>query len=80
MHNDEPDGIGLRQSVRAGTVLLDTPDDELASVFEQLRRSLENLQSNHTHVDGINGAIREAHAALDNVLYRHASAQQYAAL
>jgi hypothetical protein len=80
IHGDGPDDIGLKQAAPADTALLDATDDELAPVLAQLQRSLENLQGNHAHVDGINGAIREAQAALDDVLYRHASAQQYAAL
>jgi hypothetical protein len=56
------------------------PDAELAPVLEQLQRSLENMQGNHTHIEGINGAMRDAQAALDDVLFRHASAQQYATL
>lgn len=70
----------MRQSVPVDTTLLDAPDDELASVLEQLRRSLENMQGNHAQVDGIDGAMRDAQAALDDVLFRHASAQQYATL
>jgi hypothetical protein len=49
-------------------------------VLEQLRRSLENMQGNHAQVDGISEAMQDAHAVLDNVLFKHASAQQYAAL
>jgi hypothetical protein len=80
IHGDGPDDIGFKQAAPADTALLDTTDDELAPVLAQLQRSLDNLQGNHAHVDGVNGAIREAQAALDDVLYRHASAQQYAAL
>jgi hypothetical protein len=60
--------------------MLDTPDDELASLLEQLRRSLESMQGNHEQVAGINEAMSKAQAALDDVLFRHASARQYAAL
>jgi hypothetical protein len=80
MHGDGPDDITLRRSVPVDTALLDAPDAELAPILEQLQRSLENMQGNHAHVDGINGALREAQAALDDVLFRHASAQQYATL
>jgi hypothetical protein len=80
MHGDGPDDIALRRSVTVDTALLDAPDAELAPILEQLQRSLENMQGNHAHVDGINGALREAQAALDDVLFRHASAQQYATL
>jgi hypothetical protein len=80
VQGDGPDDIGLRQSDPADATLLDAPDDELAPVLEQLQRSLENMQGNHAHVDGINAALKEAQAALDDVLFRHASAQQYASL
>jgi hypothetical protein len=77
---DGPDDIGLGRSVSVDTALLDAPDAELAPVLEQLQRSLENMRGNHVHVDGINGALKEAQAAVDNVLFRNASAQQYATL
>jgi|TARA_R110002003_G_scaffold9_36_gene687 hypothetical protein len=80
MHSDGPDDIGLKQSAPADTTLLDAPDAELASVLEQLRRSLENMQGNHAQIDGIDGAMRDAQAALDDVLFRHTRAQQYATL
>ncbi|KAH7075852.1 CENP-Q, a CENPA-CAD centromere complex subunit-domain-containing protein [Paraphoma chrysanthemicola] len=80
MHSDGPDDIGLRHPVPVETALLDAPDDELAPVLEQLRRSLENMQGNHAQVDGIDGAMRDAQAALDDVLFRHTSTQQYATL
>lgn len=62
------------------TSLLDTPEAELAPVLEQLQRSLENMQGNHAHVEGIDAAMTDAQASLDDVLFRHASAQQYATL
>jgi hypothetical protein len=62
------------------TALLDAPDAELAPVLEQLRRSLENTQGNHAQVEGVDDAMQDAQAALDEVLFRHASAQQYAVL
>ena len=49
-------------------------------MLEQLQRSLENMQGNHAQVEGIDEAIIDAQAALDDVLFRHTSAQQYAAL
>ncbi|KAL5114848.1 hypothetical protein ACEQ8H_007277 [Pleosporales sp. CAS-2024a] len=79
-HSDRPDDIGLRRSAPIDASLLDMPDAELAPVLEQLQRSLENMQGNHIHVQGIDGALREAQTALDDVLFRHAGAQQYAAL
>jgi hypothetical protein len=80
VQGDGPDDIGLKQSAPLDATLLDAPDDELAPVLEQLQRSLENMQGNHTHVDGIDGVLKEAQAALDDVLFRHASARQYATL
>lgn len=79
-HGDTPDDIGLRQAKPTSTMLLDEPDQDLAPVLEQLRRSLENLQGNHTQVEGIDEALRDAQTALDDVLYRHATTAQYAAL
>ncbi|KAH7392656.1 CENP-Q, a CENPA-CAD centromere complex subunit-domain-containing protein [Pyrenochaeta sp. MPI-SDFR-AT-0127] len=80
IQQDGPDAISLKQSKPADFSLLAEPDAELASVLEQLRRSLDNMQGNHTQVEGIDEAMRNAQAALDDVLFRHASAQQYAAL
>ena len=60
--------------------LLDAPDDNLASVLEQLRRSLENMQGNHAQVEGLDEAMAGAQASLDDILFRHADAAQYAAL
>ncbi|KAF2848840.1 hypothetical protein T440DRAFT_469909 [Plenodomus tracheiphilus IPT5] len=76
---DGPDDINLKQSVPTD-LSLDTPDAELAPVLAQLRRSLENMQGNHAQVKGIDEALSRAQAALDDVLFRHASAVQYAAL
>lgn len=78
--SDGPDDICLRPTPPLDTALLATPDAELAPVLEQLRRSLENMQGNHTHVDGIRGALRDTQAALGEILFRNASAQQYATL
>lgn len=80
MYGDRPDDIGLRPSAPGDSTLLNTPDAELAPILEQLQRSLEHMQGNHAHVEGIDGAIRDAQAALDDVLFRHASAQQYTTL
>jgi hypothetical protein len=77
---DGPDDIGLRRSAPADAALLDAPDEELAKLLKQLQGSLKTMQDNHAQVGGINGAIMEAQAALDDVLFRHASTQQYAAL
>nr|GFD56952.1 hypothetical protein [Tanacetum cinerariifolium] len=80
VNGDGPDDIRLRPRVAVDTLVLDTPDAELAPILEQLRRSLENMQGNHAQVEGIDEAMAHAQTALDNVLFRHASAQQYAAL
>ncbi|KAF1851946.1 uncharacterized protein K460DRAFT_325365 [Cucurbitaria berberidis CBS 394.84] len=79
-HNDSPGDIGLKRSEPVNLSLLEAHDVELAPVLEQLRRSLENMQGNHAQVEGIDEAMRDAQAALDDFLFRHASAQQYAAL
>jgi hypothetical protein len=49
-------------------------------VLEQLRRNLENMQGNHAQVEGLDEAMGNAQAALDDVLFRNASAAQYAGL
>lgn len=78
--NDGPDDIGLKRSAPTDTSLLDAPGSEFAPVLEQLRRSLENMQSNHAQIEGINEAMNDAQAALDSVLFKNTSAQQYAVL
>lgn len=60
--------------------LLETDDEELGPLLEQLRRSLENMHNNHAQIEDIDEAMKDAHAALDDVLFRHATTQQYAAL
>jgi hypothetical protein len=60
--------------------LLETPDGDLAPVLEQLRRSLENMQGNHAQVEDLDEAMGDAQAALDDILFRNASAAQYAGL
>ncbi|KAF3046087.1 hypothetical protein E8E12_010964 [Didymella heteroderae] len=77
---DGPDDVRLRPATAVDTSALDAPDAELAPILEQLRRSLENMQGNHAQVEGIDNAVTRAQTALDNVLFSHASAQQYAAL
>ena len=77
---DSPDDIRLRPATTVDTSVLDAPDAELAPILEQLRRSLENMQGNHAQIEGIDEAMAHAQTALDDVLFRHASAQQYAAL
>lgn len=80
IYGDSPDDIGLRQPTPINAGSLDAPDDDLHPVLEQLQRSLENMQGNHAHVAGIDSAIRGAQASLDDVLFRNASARQYAAM
>jgi hypothetical protein len=80
INGDGPDDIGLKQSDPVDLSLLDAPDDDLAPVLEQLRRSLENMQGNHTQVEGLDEAMGNAQAALDDILFRNASAAQYAGL
>lgn len=77
---DGPDDIRLRRVTAVDTSVLDARDAELAPVLEQLRRSLENMQGNHAQVEGIDEAMTHAQTALDDVIFKHASAQQYAAL
>lgn len=78
--NDGPDDIGLKRTRAANVSIPDGADPELTPLLEQLRRSLENMQGNHEQVAGLDEAMRDAGAALDGVLYRRASAPQYAAL
>jgi hypothetical protein len=75
---DGPEDIGLKQQKSVHILSLDSPDDDLDPVLEQLKRSLKNMQSNHTQVEGLDIAIGNAQAALDDVLFRHANAAQYA--
>ncbi|KAF2659425.1 hypothetical protein K491DRAFT_194934 [Lophiostoma macrostomum CBS 122681] len=80
MVDDKPEDIGWKRPARVDTSMLDTPDSELAPLLEQLRRSLESMQGNHAQVEGIDGAVRDAQVALDDVLFKHAIAQQYDAV
>lgn len=77
---DGPDDIRLRLVTAVDTSVLDARDAELAPILEQLRRSLENMQGNHAQVEGIDEAMTHSQTALDDVIFKHASAQQYAAL
>lgn len=77
---DDPDDIRLRPATIVDTSVFDAPDAELAPILGQLRRSLENMQANHAQIESIDEAMAHAQTALDDVLFRHASAQQYAAL
>lgn len=49
-------------------------------MLEQLRLSLKNMQGNHAQVEGLDTAVSDAQAALDDILFRHASAAQYTKL
>ena len=60
--------------------MLDAPESELARHVEQLGRSLEDMQGNHEQVAGMEEGIRDTQVALDEVLFKHASAEQYAGL
>jgi hypothetical protein len=82
MVDDKPEDIGWKRPALVDTSMLDidTPDSELAPLLEQLRRSLESMQGNHAQVEGIDGAVRDAQVALDDVLFKHAVAQQYDAV
>lgn len=78
--DDLPEDIGLKQSEHVEPALLDTADEELAPILEQLRRSLKHIQGNHMQLEGVDETMRNAQIALDDVLFRHTSAQQYAAI
>lgn len=80
-NDDKPSDIGLRKNPQArDTTLLDTPDADLAPLLEEFRRALKTMQGNQDHVDGIDEAVQHARGALDDILFRHASARQYDAL
>lgn len=79
-HGDSAEDIALKPSTSLDGAFAEEADDDLAVVLDQLQRSLESMQSNHTQVEGIDEAMLDARTALDEVLFRHASAQQYAAL
>lgn len=70
----------MRPAAVVGIPTLNAPNAELASILDQLRRSLENMQGNHVQVEGIDQAMADTQTALDDVLFRHASAEQYAML
>ncbi|KAF1978030.1 hypothetical protein BU23DRAFT_654267 [Bimuria novae-zelandiae CBS 107.79] len=80
MNDDGPDDINLKRIKAVDISMIDTPDSDLAPHLEQLRRSLEDMQGNHEQVAGVDVGIRNAQVALDHVLFKHASAEQYAAL
>ena len=79
---DRPEDIGLKKFAPKDASWLDLPEHnpELGDLLEQLRSSLETMQGNHAQVDGIDEAMRVAQVALDDMLFKHASARQYDAL
>ncbi|KAF2190810.1 hypothetical protein K469DRAFT_393028 [Zopfia rhizophila CBS 207.26] len=80
IEGDGPEDIGLKTSAPVDMSSLEAPDPELAPLLGQLRRSLESMQANHAQVQGIDETMKDAEMALDDVLFKHASAQQYDSL
>ncbi|KAF2199168.1 hypothetical protein GQ43DRAFT_376891 [Delitschia confertaspora ATCC 74209] len=83
IQGDGPEDIGLRPSTGTDMSVFDNfenPDPDLGHILEQLRRSLESMQANHDQVQGIDEAIKYAKVALDDVLFNHASSEQYDSL
>ena len=77
---DGPEDIGLKRSEVVDVSMMDAPDSDLVPLLEQLRRSLESMQGNHEQVAGMDVSVRNTQVALDDVLFKHASAEHYAAL
>ncbi|KAJ4994455.1 hypothetical protein SVAN01_00284 [Stagonosporopsis vannaccii] len=78
--DDGPDDIRLKPATAKQICSLDAPNAELVPILDQLRRSLENMKSNHVQVRGIDQATRDAKTALDDFLFRHTSTQLYTTL
>lgn len=78
--DDGPDDIKLKPRKAIDVSMMDAPDADLAPHLEQLRRSLEDMQGNHEQVAGMEVGIGEAQAALDDMVFKRASAEEYAAL
>ncbi|OCL12131.1 hypothetical protein AOQ84DRAFT_360907 [Glonium stellatum] len=74
---DGPDDINLVNPKSTEPLLLDNPDPELAPLLDQLRNHLESMQANHSQIQGIENAMKDAQVALDNMLFKHMSPQQY---
>jgi hypothetical protein len=74
---DGPDDINLINSKSTEPSLFDDPDPELAPLLDQLRNHLESMQASHSQVQGIENAMEDAQVALDDVLFKHTSPQQY---
>ena len=78
--SDGADEIRLQPAATKDTTALDAPDAELATILNQLRRSLENMQGNHEQLDSIGLSMTDAQSALDDVLFRYSSVLQHATL
>lgn len=74
---DGPDDINLINSKLTEPSLFDDPDPELAPLLDQLRNHLESMQASHAQVRGIENAMKDTQVALDDVLFKYTSPQQY---
>ena len=74
---DGPDDINLINSKLTEPSLFDDPDPDLAPLLDQLRNHLESMQASHAQVRGIENAMKDAQVALDDVLFKYTSPQQY---
>ena len=74
---DGPNDINLMNSKLTEPSLFDDPDPEVAPLLDQLRNHLESMQANHVQVRGIENAIKDTQVALDDVLFKYTSPQQY---
>lgn len=74
------DDIRLKPATIRSHTALDTPDADLAPILDQLQRSLENMQANHEQLGLIGCSMTDAQMALDDVLFKNSSAQQYSTL
>lgn len=70
----------LEQLRRTYLFLQHRHGSNLSNMAFQLAGILESMQGNHEQIDGLADGMQSAQAALDDVLFRHASAPQYAAL
>lgn len=74
---DGPDDINFINSKLTEPSLFDDPDPELAPLLDQLRNHLESMQASHAQVRGIENAMKDTQVALDDVLFKYTSPQQY---
>lgn len=74
---DGPDDINLINSKLTEPSLFDDPDPDLAPLLDQLRNHLESMQASHAQVRGIENAMKDTQVALDDVLFKYTSPQQY---